>query len=321
MVLGWMEEQRRGWHPEKVPSKGSDDTIFVVGGGPAGLECANILARRGYQVTLAETRDELGGRVLRESRLPGLAEWLRVADYRTYALRQMSNVSLYTGSTLGSGEILGFGARHVVLATGAVWRGDGVGRFNADSIAVTDRHNVFTPDDIMNGAKLRGPVVIYDEDGSYLGNIIAEKLHAEGQDVVIVTPSSEIAPYLALTMEQHKVAARLVALGIRVERLKLLEAIDGGTVRLACVHGGAGMTLRAASIVMLTSRMPNDGVYRDLMARHQEWPDAGIETVSRIGDCEAPSIIAAAVHSGHRWARELDDPGDRYVAHLPERAR
>ncbi len=315
-----MEEYRRGWHPEKVPGKGSDDTILVVGGGPAGLECANILARRGYQVTLAETRDELGGRVLRESRLPGLAEWLRVADYRTYALRQMSNVSLYTGSILRRDDILGFGARHVVLATGAVWRGDGVGRFNGDPIAGTDGLNVFTPDDIMDGVKLRGPVVIYDEDGSYMGNIIAEKLHAEGQDVVVVTPSSEIAAYLTLTMEQHKVIARLVALGIRIERLKRLEAIDGDTVRLACVHGGTGMTLRAASIVMLTSRIPNDGVYQGLMSRRQEWPDAGIESVSRIGDCEAPNIIAAAVHSGHRWARELDDPGDHHVAHLPERA-
>jgi dimethylamine/trimethylamine dehydrogenase len=316
-----MEEQRRGWHPEKVPDKGSDDTILVVGGGPAGLECANILARRGYQVTLAETRDELGGRVLRESRLPGLNEWLRVADYRTHALRQMSNVSLYTGSTLRSDDILGFAARHVVLATGAVWRRDGVGRFNADPMAGADRPNVFTPDDIMDGVRLRGPVVIYDEDGSYMGNIIAEKLHAEGQDVVVVTPSSEVAPYLALTMEQHKVAARLVALEIRVERLKRLEAIDGETVRFACVHGGKGMTLRAASIVMLTSRIPNDGVYRDLKDRHREWPGAGIESVSRIGDCEAPNIIAAAVHSGHRWARELDGPGDHHVAHLPERAR
>jgi dimethylamine/trimethylamine dehydrogenase len=188
-------------------------------------------------------------------------------------------------------------------------------------MAGADRPNVFTPDDIMDGVRLRGPVVIYDEDGSYMGNIIAEKLHAEGQDVVVVTPSSEVAPYLALTMEQHKVAARLVALEIRVERLKRLEAIDGETVRFACVHSGKGMTLRAASIVMLTSRIPNDGVYRDLKDRHREWPGAGIESVSRIGDCEAPNIIAAAVHSGHRWARELDGPGDRYVAHLPERAR
>ena len=32
----------------------------------------------------------------------------------------------------------------------------------------------------------------------------------------------------------------------------------------------------------------------------------GIKSVDRIGDCEAPSIIAFAVHDGHRYARELD---------------
>jgi dimethylamine/trimethylamine dehydrogenase len=33
-------------------------------------------------------------------------------------------------------------------------------------------------------------------------------------------------------------------------------------------------------------------------------------TLTRIGDCEAPAIIAAAVHAGHRYAQELDAPVD-----------
>jgi len=35
---------------------------------------------------------------------------------------------------------------------------------------------------------------------------------------------------------------------------------------------------------------------------------AGIKSVTRIGDCLAPGTIAAAVYSGHRHARELDEP-------------
>src|SRR5499427_213942 len=75
------EEWRRGWHPEEVPA-GRGGTVLVVGAGPAGLEAAHILGKRGYTVSLAEAADEPGGRVALESRLPGLAEWARVRDYR-----------------------------------------------------------------------------------------------------------------------------------------------------------------------------------------------------------------------------------------------
>ena len=37
------------------------------------------------------------------------------------------------------------------------------------------------------------------------------------------------------------------------------------------------------------------------------WEDAGIASVTRIGDCWAPSTIQQAVYTGHKWARELDE--------------
>ena len=66
------EEWRRNWHPEKIADKGSDDNVLIVGAGPAGLEAARALGQRGYPVTLAEAQTEAGGRVTRESQLPGL---------------------------------------------------------------------------------------------------------------------------------------------------------------------------------------------------------------------------------------------------------
>src|SRR5690606_16102068 len=76
------EEWRRGWHPEVIAPRVSDEQVLVIGGGAAGLECARALGARGYDVVLAEGRDEFGGRVTREARLPGLGEWRRVVDWR-----------------------------------------------------------------------------------------------------------------------------------------------------------------------------------------------------------------------------------------------
>ena len=132
------EEWRKGWHPERVPPRAGDDTFLVVGAGPAGLECAQLLGQRGYSVYLAEAEEHLGGRVTRESRLPGLAAWARVRDYRLNRLNRMGNVEILRASRVSAEEVLEFGARRVVLATGARWRRDGVGRANTSPIAGLD---------------------------------------------------------------------------------------------------------------------------------------------------------------------------------------
>ena len=119
------EEWRRGWHPEAIPPLEDKGPYLVVGGGPAGLEAARALAQRGADVVLAEAGTEWGGRVSQESRLPGLAAWARVRDWRLGRLRQMPNAQIYLESRLTAGDILEYGSPHVVLATGASWRQTG----------------------------------------------------------------------------------------------------------------------------------------------------------------------------------------------------
>ena len=68
-------EWRRGWHPERIATRTNDDSVLIVGAGPAGLEAARALGQRGYRVTLADKASEAGGRLVQERRLPGLAEW------------------------------------------------------------------------------------------------------------------------------------------------------------------------------------------------------------------------------------------------------
>ena len=73
------EEWRRGWHRDRIEKAGSDDSVLVVGAGPAGLEASLALSKRGYDVILSDSREELGGRIVRESALTPLSEWRRVA--------------------------------------------------------------------------------------------------------------------------------------------------------------------------------------------------------------------------------------------------
>ena len=64
-----------------------------------------------------------------------------------------------------------------------------------------------------------------------------------------------------------------------------------------------------ASLLLVTSRLPNDALYQELLARTDDCKAAGIKSVECIGDARAPGLIAHAVYAGHRYARELDEPG------------
>ncbi len=302
------EEWRRGWHPENMDLKGSDDSVLVIGAGPAGLEAARGLGQRGYQVTVAEATTELGGRVTWESSLPGLSAWARVRDWRVGRIREMTNVEIYLDSNMTPQNVLDFGSEHVIVATGAKWRKDGAGVNNSSPIPGSDGRHVFTPEDIAAGAKVSGPVVLFDDDHFYMGGVVAEKLRRDGHDVTLVTTAACVSSWTENTLEQHRIQAGLLELGVEIITSHNLSAVSDGEVEIACIYSERSRKIPAASVVMVTSRAPVNDLYQALAADPAALEAAGIKSIRATGDCDAASTIALAVYDGHLAARELDAP-------------
>ena len=304
------EEWRRGWHPEIIAPKKSDGSVLVVGAGPAGLEAALAAARRGFEVHLAEASDELGGRVLRESRLPGLAEWARVRDWRVGQLERMANVSIYRDSKLEAEHVLEFGARHVAIATGSIWRRDGVGRDSG--FPIFDGPVVYTPDDIMSGRDPEaGPIIIWDDDHYYMGGVIAELCRYAGHQVMLATTAATVSAWTVNTLEAMPIAKRMAKMGVEVLTYTSVAGFEGGSAKLVSVLTGEATDRPAAALVTVTGRLPVDGLFEELRDR---WQEAGISSVTRIGDCWAPSTIQQAVYTGHKWARGLDEEPEGLIS-------
>lgn len=304
----FMEEWRKGWHPEKMQAKGESESVLVVGAGPAGLEAARALGLRGYQVVLADAGTQLGGRVARERHLPGLSAWGRVADYREYQLSQMENVDIYLDNRLSADNILEFGFQHVVLATGSTWRNDGVARVHVVPMPTDGSIPVYTPDDIMNGLKPGGDVILFDDDHYYMGGVIAEKLVEQGARVTLVTPAAYVSEWTNNTLEQAAIHRRLVELGVDIILNQSVVQIAEQRVESECVFSGQRTNYRAGAVIMVTSRVGNDALWNELLARENEWKEHGIDSIKLIGDAQSPAPIAWATYAGHRYARELDMP-------------
>jgi dimethylamine/trimethylamine dehydrogenase len=301
------EEWRRGWHPERLPPGDAEQSVLVVGAGPAGLECARALGVRGFSVTVAEAREELGGRVTIESQLPGLSTWARVRDYRTNLLQSMGNVEIYRGSELSADDVIEFGCDHAVIATGCHWTREilSTGRYPVSGF---EGDNIFTPDDILAGAKPDGPVVIYDFDHYYMGSCVAEVLRGHSVEVTIVTPANAVSAWTFMNNEMGDIRRRMIDLDVGLVFEHLVTEFGNGSAELKSVYDrGDPLAIDCRSLIVVGVRESNDVLYNELGSDPDRLNGAGIRTLRSIGDCRAPGAIVHAVYSGHECARTIDD--------------
>jgi len=303
----FMEEWRKGWHPEKIQAKGDSENVLIVGSGPAGLEAARVLGVRGYDVAIAEAKTEMGGRVALEHKLPGLSAWGRVMDYRQYQLSQMPNVDIYYESPLSANEVLEFGFENVAIATGSTWRRDGVARHHIVPMLIDEAMPIYTPDDLMIGNMPDGNVVVFDDDHYYMGGVLAELLAMNDVTVTLVTPSAYVSDWTNNTLEQAAIHKRLAELGVTIVLNKAVSKVNADSVTTVCTYTDQEDKIEANAVVLVASRSANDEIWNDLVAREAEWQDAGIKSIKVVGDAEAPGPIAWATYAGHRFARELDE--------------
>ncbi len=269
-------------------------------------------------MTLAEATTELGGRLLHESRLPGLSTWLRVRDWRVGQLQKMTNVEIYLDSRLEIDHLLEFGFPSVVIATGASWTTD-LTDSRLVPVPASGSGPILTPDDLFAGAELSDPVVIFDFDQYVMGGCLAERLALAQHRVVFVTNGNEVSGWCQLTHDQWYAQKRLMELDVEIITGRYVTAYDGSTVTTACKYTGRESALEAASLVVVGVRRANDHLYRSLTSR-EDLTDAGIRSVQRIGDCEVPGAVVHAIYAGHKLAQEFDEVADQEVSFRMEQA-
>ncbi|MGI8422251.1 MAG: FAD-dependent oxidoreductase, partial [Gaiellaceae bacterium] len=263
---------------------------------------------------LVDAGDDMGGCMNWIPQLPGLGEWARVVNYRKIQIAKLANVEFIPKTRLDAKGVAEYGAEIVIVATGSYWATDGLSGATHDRIPGADasQPHCLTPEQIMiEGKQVPGErVMVIDYDGYFMGVSLCEKLALEGKKVTLVTQLGTIAPYMHFTLEAPNMHRKLHKLGVEIVPYHVVTAIEPGKVTSAHVYDTEGHTSSwdVDGVVLVTQRRSNEALYREL--QDSVGMDAlkaeGVTSLYRIGDCEAPRLIADSVFSGHRLAREID---------------
>ena len=299
------EEWRRGWHPEKIKPKSSDNSVLVIGGGPAGLEATLSLARRGYSVAIADSNKELGGRINMESKLPGMTSYKRVVDYRVNQINQLSNVDVFLDNTLSPDDVLELGFDHVVTATGSAWQPSIMDEKSAP-VLIDKTDTIFTPENVLNGLELKSPVIIFDFDYYYMGGLMAEYIKDLGHEVTIITPFDKVSPWSFNSNEIDEIQLRLQEKDIRVITQCRIKKVKDSSVKLIHKVSHEETDIDRGSLVLVGYRKQNDSLFSDLNSREEDLKTSGIKSLQNIGDSNAPGAVVHAVFAGHLYANTFD---------------
>ena len=299
------EEWRRGWHPEKVKPKSSDNSVLVIGGGPAGLEATLSLARRGYSVAIADSEKELGGRINKEAKLPGMSSYKRVIDYRVSQINQLENVDVYLDNTMARDDVLELGFDHVVTATGSTWQPSIMDEKSAP-ILITKTDSIFTPEDVLEGCELQSPVIIFDFDYYYMGGLIAEYIKGLGHEVTIITPFEKVSPWSFNSNEVSEIESRLLDKDIKVLTEHRINDIGESSIKIIHQVTNKKTDVDRGSLVLVGHRKQSDSLYTLLTSDEDALKASGIKSVQNIGDSNAPGAVVHATYAGHLYANTFD---------------
>ena len=281
---------------DKLGKTDSPKKVLVVGGGPAGMEAARVAALRGHNVILVEAMADLGGTL----RYAGMAptrqqfhDYIHWAQTAVYA----AGVDVRLSTYLTEEDIAGIAPDHIVLATGAEPRVDGVQLSHpGEPFEGSGLGHVISANELFADPNRQATsALVVDETGHYEALAAAEYLLSRGVAITLVTRHQSVAPRMEgphmIEPFLERMADKSFEYHVRTRVLK----VDGQSAVIQSIHEGPERRVNADLVVHVSLNRPRDELVPGLEA-------SGVPYIY-VGDAMSPRFLVAAVSSGNAAGR------------------
>lgn len=252
--------------------------VVVVGGGPAGMKAADILARKGHKVVLFEKENMLGGRVNWESRLPGRREVFGVSRFLMKEM-EVQKVDVRLGVEATEELVKNEHPNIVIIATGS--------KIVSYEIPGVSKEKVFTTLDALDGIVTGNNVLVVDNDASTEGIGVVNALLSQEKRVYWTTPSfvnaQNVTPPTVMPLYQM-----VDSKSVELHPMSVVLGVEGNVVTLLNPYYGRQEKIdNIDAVVVVGVKIPEINLFNRLKGY--------IPEVYIIGDAAAPRDIASAL--------------------------
>ena len=271
----------------KLPTDGDGRKVMVIGAGPAGLAAAELMAKRGFAVTVYEKEAVAGGQVYLGSRPPHKEKLNWCIEDLVKACTKLGVTIKYSAEV--TKELIEAEKPYaVIVATG----GNAV---KPASIKGTDKECVYTPTEILNGSvQLEGKKIAVIGSGM-TGLETAELLTTKNNKVIVVEMADETAPGVWM-QHPNDVIPRLEDAGTMFYLSKKLIAIDEDGVTVEDTKTKRTTKLDADAVVLAMGVKSDKSLYEQIK---------NMTNVYLVGDADKVGRIANATMSAYKCVKNI----------------